>query len=137
MIWTTSSGISNQVRDIYSIWNCSGSVTTFIQKVIVLFQCSVLHTNVINWQNWHPYHDEKSIIFYEIYVNHPWLTYTFCTIIVFTFYVPCCDVCYDFRMKTMFVFTSNCLYVGSWPICPIICLYVLKFVLWFPLQFLP
>ena len=126
MIWTTSSGISNQVRDIYSIWNCSGSVTTFIQKVIVLFQCSLLHTNVIKWQNWHPYHDEKSIIFYEIYVNHPWLTYTFCTIIVFTFYVPCCDVCYDFRMKTMF---------GS-SLPPIVCmwahdLFVLSFVFTF------
>ena len=67
---------------------------------------------------------------------------------VFTFLVPCCDVHYDFRMKTVFGSSLPQLFVGGlmsyfftfvcvyW--CPIFCAiiyrYVLSFVLRGPLQ---
>jgi len=92
MIGTTSSGISNQVREIYARYEIAAGVLLHLYRKLlfcfnVVFSRQILLTDKI---------DNHSIIFYEIYVNHPWLTYTFCTIIVFTFYVPCSDVRCDF-----------------------------------------
>ena len=51
------------------------------------------------------------------------IIFVFCVVLiyVFTLLVSCCDVSYDFRIETMFVFSSSCLKSGS-------CRIVLKWV---------
>jgi len=92
LMGTISSRISHQLRDIYSICRCRWNVVSNTYWLYI-------------WATWRVSYKRKDLLILHGHLCWwgPFSSFFIVCVVqlcVYTFLVPCCDFCYDFRKKT-------------------------------------